>query len=153
MTLDGKIFQQPYHRELAEELLALTSPEERLSWLMERTPLHAPIPESELSPACKVPGCLSGLWLTASVTDGLCYFAAHSDSQLVRGVTSFICDLYSSRSAEEIMRLGNSLSDMLKLDGLLSMTRKRALSSTVAFITNSAARLGSIESTALPPAA
>ena len=151
--MDTAAFDQQHHRQLAEDLLALETSEDRLSWLMERTPLHAKIPASNLDPARKVPGCLSGLWLAGEVRDGLCFFAAHSDSQLVHGVTSFVCDLYSSRSPQEIVQLGARLADLLRLNGLLSMTRKRALSSTIAFITSNAARLVTKESAVLTPAA
>jgi sulfur transfer protein SufE len=127
---------QIHHRELVEELLALATPEERLSWLMERAPIHPPLSDDDLVSSRKVPGCLSGLWLKAETRDGLCCFGAHSDSSLVHGVASFICDLYSARTAEEIQTIGSSLADGLGLDGLLSMPRKRALSSTISFITH-----------------
>jgi sulfur transfer protein SufE len=128
------------HQDLVDELLALPTPEDRLSWLMERTPLHPPLSDDDLVPSRKVPGCLSGLWLKAENSAGLCCFSAHSESGLVNGMASFVCDLYSSRTAEEIRALGGSLVDNLGLDGLLSMTRKRALSSTLAFIAHYAAQ-------------
>lgn len=152
ITLNA-VAQQEHHRGMVDDLLALTTAEERLSWLMEREPFHPPLSEEELAPSRKVPGCMSGLWLTASSRDNLCFFAAHSDSGLVRGVASYVCDLYSSRSAGEITTLGASLADMLKLDGLLSMTRKRALLSTVSFITNAASQHLSAEAPSLSPAA
>jgi cysteine desulfuration protein SufE len=153
MVIIPAAIQQEHHRAMVEELLALSTAEERLSFLMERDSLHPPLSREELDPSRKVPGCLSGLWLTAYRKDGLCFFAAHSDSGLVRGVTSFLCDLYSSRTPEEIMQLGAIPADMLKLEGLLSMTRKRALYSTVAFITNTASQHVRAEATALTPAA
>lgn len=127
------------HNELIDELQALTTAEDRLSWLMERAPIHAPLHAMERTESSKVPGCLSGLWLKAQFKDGTVSFQAFSDSDLVHGVASFICDLYSFRAPEEILALGASLVQSLKLDGLLSTTRKRALSSTVSFITHSAA--------------
>jgi sulfur transfer protein SufE len=132
--------RQTYHHDLVEELLALPTPEDRLSWLMERPPLHQPLSADDLVPTRKVPGCLSGLWLKAESRDGLCCFAAHSESSLVNGMASFVCDLYSSRTPDEIRMIGSSLADKLGLDGLLSMTRKRALSSTLAFIAHYAAQ-------------
>jgi len=128
------------HAALVEELLALATPEERLEWLMERTPLHAPLSHADREPLRKVPGCLSGLWLKAEIQDGLCFFGSHSDSDLVHGVASFVCDLYSSRAPQEVIALGPSFLATLKLDGLLSTTRKRALSSTLSFITHAASQ-------------
>jgi cysteine desulfuration protein SufE len=122
---------------MVEELLALSTPEDRLSFLMERPHIHLALEPHERSEARKVPGCLSGLWLKADIRDGACSFSAYSESDLVHGVVSFICDLYSNRSTAEVTGIGGSLVDLLKLDGLLSTTRKRAVYSTLAFIQNS----------------
>lgn len=153
MSVVSKALLTTAHRELVEELLALETPEDRLSWLMERAPRHFPLSPADRDPSRKVPGCLSGLWLKAEVRDGLCYFSAYSESDLVHGVTSFVCDLYSARPPNEIIDIGEILIQHLRLDGLLSTTRKRALSSTAAFILASAARCLTPQSTDLCPAA
>jgi cysteine desulfuration protein SufE len=132
--------QTALHNELIDELQALTTVEDKLSWLMERKPLHAPIIAEDRTESSKIPGCLSGLWLKAELSDGYVLFQAFSESDLVHGITSYVCDLYSYRAPKEILTLGASLAQSLKLDGLLSSTRKRALSSTVSFITNSASK-------------
>jgi len=140
MTADlAQFLQKAPHSLLVEELLALDTPEDRLSWLMERSHDHAPLTAEERTAERKVPGCLSGLWLYADGQDSLCFFRAFSESDLVHGVVSFVCDLYSGRSPEEIIAIGDRLTQGLKLDGLLSTTRKRALSSTLAFIQHTAA--------------
>jgi cysteine desulfuration protein SufE len=143
-----KYLRDERHWELVEELLALCTPEDRLSWLMERTPFHAELSAHDRIESRKVPGCLSGLWLKAELVDGRCFFSAQSESDLVHGVVSFICDLYSNRSCEEILSIGDALTSYLKIDGLLSTTRKRALSSTLSFINATASSHSSIESAA-----
>jgi sulfur transfer protein SufE len=122
---------------MVEELLALSTPEDRLSFLMERPHLHSKLEPYNRTEARKVPGCLSGLWLKADNCDGTCSFSAYSESDLVHGVVSFICDLYSNRSTAEVAEIGGALVEPLKLDGLLSTTRKRAVHSTLAFIQHS----------------
>jgi cysteine desulfuration protein SufE len=128
------------HRDIAEEVWALSTPEDRLTWLMERAPFHAPLELADRENACKVSGCLSGLWLSNELRDGRCFFQAYSESSLVHGVVSFVCDLYSDRSPNEIMLIGSQLTSALKLDGLLSLTRKRALAGTLEYIQAIAAR-------------
>jgi cysteine desulfuration protein SufE len=123
---------------MVEELLALSTAEDRLSFLMERPHQHGVLAAHERTDSCKVPGCLSGLWLKAEVQGQVLLFSAFSESDLVHGVVSFMCDLYSNRTASTIAEIGSSLVDVVKLDGLLSTTRKRALSSTLAFIQHSA---------------
>lgn len=126
------------HQELLHEYLSLHSPEDRLTWLLERHPIHAPISPHLLTEDRRVPGCLSGLWLAAEQRDGLCYFSAKSESDLVQGIVSIICDLYSSRTPDAIALLGDSLTQQLALEPLLTMTRRRAIFSTTSFIVNSA---------------
>jgi sulfur transfer protein SufE len=55
---------------------------------------------------------------------------------MVQGIVSFICDLYSGRSPSEVLALGDSITNLLGLERLLSLTRKRAVLSTVSFILN-----------------
>lgn len=126
------------HRELVEEYRALDNNEDRLAWLMERPALQPAIPAELLTDDRKVPGCLSGLWLNGAVTDGVCRFAAKSESDMVQGIGSFICDLYSHRSPAEVLALGDSMVQVLGLERLLSTTRKRAVSSTVSYILHTA---------------
>jgi sulfur transfer protein SufE len=57
---------------------------------------------------------------------------------MVQGIASFICDLYSDRTPEEVLQIGDALVHILALERLLSTTRKRAVSSTVSFILHTA---------------
>ncbi len=126
------------HQALVEEYRDLDNSEDRLAWLMERPSFHPELSPELLVPERKVPGCLSGLWLHSFVQDGHCHFAAKSESDMVQGIASFICDLYSARTPEEVLEVGDALVHVLALERLLSTTRKRAVSSTVAFIIHTA---------------
>jgi sulfur transfer protein SufE len=138
MRIPENYLQQEVHSEMVAELLALDTAEDRLAFLMERPHRHLPIPLNERLDSRKVPGCLSGLWLLCATDQDLLHFSAFSESDLVHGVVSYVCDLYSGRTAREITEIGETLTRILKLDGLLSTTRKRALYSTLSFITHSA---------------
>lgn len=140
MTAIDNLLGRDDHRALVEDYRAIDNAEERLTWLMERPPLHAPVPAELITQERRVPGCLSGLWLHGETGEGRCIFSAKSDSDMVQGIASFICDLYSHRSPDEIRTIGDTLVSVLGLERLLSMTRKRAVSSTIAFIQNTAAR-------------
>lgn len=129
---------QADHRSLVEEYRDLDNSEDRLSWLMERPSIHPELASDLLTPDRKVPGCLSGLWLHGAVIDGRCVFSAKSESDMVQGIASFICDLYGSRTPEEVLEIGDALVNILALERLLSTTRKRAVSSTVSFILHTA---------------
>jgi cysteine desulfuration protein SufE len=129
-----KYLRNPDHRVLFEEYCDLPTAEERLSWLMERAPSHSEVPQEVCTPERKVPGCLSSLWLHSEERAGNVYFSARSDSAMVQGITSFICDLYSGRNAEEVEAMGDSLVNLLAIERLLSPTRRRAVMNTVGFI-------------------
>jgi cysteine desulfuration protein SufE len=134
MNAFDRFLSNPVHRALVEEYHVLDSSEDRLAWLMERPSLHAAVSSEHLTDANKVPGCLSGLWLHGDVHEGRCAFGAKSESDMVQGISSFICDLYSSRTPDEVLEIGYTLVSALMLERLLSTTRKRAVSSTVSYI-------------------
>lgn len=130
-----KPFLQDQERlALVEEYTSLGTIEDRLTYLMERVHLHAPLAPTLLTDERKVPGCLSGLWLHATQNHDRFYFAAKSDSAIVQGVSSLLCDLYSGRSGDEIRSIDAAFGSLLGLDRLLSLTRRRAISTTISFI-------------------
>jgi cysteine desulfuration protein SufE len=137
-TYDTNPSERLHHTALIEELTSLTTAEDKLSWLMERAPTQPFLTPTERSEQLRIPGCLSGLWLSATCTDGRLSFRAASESDLVQGVVGYVCDLYSDRTPGEILNVQSTLIDQLRLDGLLSVTRKRALSSTLSFILSAA---------------
>lgn len=133
-----RFLEQTDHRALVEEYRDLDNSEDRLAWLMERPSIQPELTPDLLTADRKVPGCLSGLWLHGSVVEGRCVFGTKSESDMVQGIASFICDLYSDRTPEEVLEIGDALVNILALERLLSTTRKRAVSSTVSFILHTA---------------
>jgi cysteine desulfuration protein SufE len=138
MTSIDRFLSSPHHRALVEAYRDFDNSEDRLAWLMERSSLHSPIPTERITDANKVPGCISGLWLHGGVSEGHCVFGAKSESAMVQGIASFICDLYGSRTPKEVLEIGDTLVSVLMLERILSTTRKRAVSSTVSFILHTA---------------
>ena len=138
MTPIDRYLTNPEHRALVEEYRDLDNSEDRLAWLMERSSFHPELSSELLTPDRKVPGCLSGLWLHGSVEANRCVFGAKSESDMVQGIASFICDVYSARTPEEVLEIGDGLVNILALERLLSTTRKRAVSSTLSFILHTA---------------
>lgn len=129
---DTHKYNEPF-QSLLDDYQSFDSAEDRLAWLMERAAIHAPVSGDYCTPERRVPGCLSGLWLASQYREGVLYYQAKSESALVQGVVSFLCDIYSGRVAEEVLALGRSLSDELNLQGLLTLTRRRAVESTLGF--------------------
>jgi sulfur transfer protein SufE len=115
------------------DYLALESAEDRLTWISERPVLHPPFPLERATPQCRVPGCMSGLWLESKNELGNFIFMAHSDSHIVGGIASLLCDLYSGLTSEEIIEQGDLPIQQLKLEGLITPTRRNAIQKVFQF--------------------
>jgi cysteine desulfuration protein SufE len=124
----------PQQLDLLEDYRALESTEDKLTWLMERQPVIPPLSLEERLDTRKIQGCLSGLWIQGSQSEGRCQFRATSDSGVVAGIASFLCDIHSGLTSEEITAIGFHVSSALKLESILSMTRKRAVQSVMNYI-------------------
>lgn len=131
------------------EYLDLDSAEDRLTWLYDRTPILPHLTESERLPALAIPGCLSGLWIQGEVHGDTraCTFRAASESKIVHGIATFLCDLYSHRSPEDLLAIDCTFTSLLRLEALLSVTRKRAVSAITGYI-HGFARLQAVNSAA-----
>jgi cysteine desulfuration protein SufE len=144
MTSLQPFLTNPMHAALIEEYSYFGSAEERLTWLLERSPVHPPLTDQYRTAEKRIPGCLSGLWLHTDSNDGRYTFRCASDSAVVQGVASILCDLLSDRPAAEIPACAPLLAAELRLDGLLTATRRRAINTVVAYCIHSA-------QAALPP--
>lgn len=120
--------------ELAEEFDLLGDWEERYRYVIELGRELEPLGETERTPANKVSGCASQVWLAARAEDGRLWFRGDSDAHLVKGLVAVLLRLYSGRTPAEILafdaraavaRLG--LSEALtsqRANGLGAMVRR-----------------------------
>ncbi|MGL5192609.1 MAG: SufE family protein [Chroococcales cyanobacterium] len=75
---------------------------EQLLWYAKRLP---PFPEAEKLPENKVPGCVSQVYVTAILEDGMVFFQGDSDAQIVKGLLGLLIEGLSGLSPETILRL------------------------------------------------
>lgn len=125
-----------------EEILAdfelLDDWEDRYRYVIELGRRLEPLPEAERSPANKVQGCVSQVWLSTHVDRSddatRLRFVGDSDAHIVRGLIAILFALYSGKTAEEIasidagQRLGLlHLSEHLtpqRSNGLMAMVKR-----------------------------
>jgi cysteine desulfuration protein SufE len=89
---------------LTADLARFKTPQDRLSHVI-RIGRAAPGLEDEFKkPEAKLEGCLSNLWLRSEFQEGRCYFRADSDSAIVKGLATVICDFFSELPPQEILR-------------------------------------------------
>ena len=83
--------------------------EDRYRYVIELGRGLEPLPEGERSPATKVQGCVSQVWLSTQVdrTGGMprLTFVGDSDAHIVRGLIAILFALYSGKTAQEILSI------------------------------------------------
>src|SRR5690606_7933387 len=89
---------------LAEEFDLLGDWEQRIQYVIDLGRELPPLPESERTPANKVSGCASQVWLAVRpAADGRLAFDADSDSHLSKGNVALLLRLYSGRTPEALL--------------------------------------------------
>jgi cysteine desulfuration protein SufE len=97
MTLQEK------REALVEELSLIPDPMERLGHLVDRGRKAPGLDEDLRTDAFKIEGCMSQLWVVPEFREGKCHFRSESDSAIVKGIASLLCQFYSGHGPEEIV--------------------------------------------------
>ncbi len=93
----------------------------QLLWYAQKLPV---MPESAKTEENKVKGCVSQVYITASLTDGKVHYEGDSDAQLVRGLVAFLIEGLNNLPPEEIAQVEP---DFIEDTGLkVSLTPSRA---------------------------
>lgn len=116
-------------RALVERLRILPGPQERLSALAARGRKLPALRAGEQTPDRLVPGCVSRVWLAASVEDACLRVRGEADAALVKGLVALLCELVEGLPVAEVAALPEECSIWreLGLDGQISPTRLRGL--------------------------
>jgi cysteine desulfuration protein SufE len=117
-----------------DQLRALRSPTERLSWLVGLARQRPTVAAAERIDRWRVPGCLSQLWVVGDCRDGRCHFRCDSDSQVVKAVAGFLCDRFNGQSPEAILAADLGFLERPELQRLLTSNRRNALNRVCEFI-------------------
>ena len=109
--------------------------EDRYRYLIELGRDLPPFPEAARTPANKVEGCASQVWLNTRIEgdgDPVLSFVGDSDAHLVKGLIAVLLALYSGRPASEIRKTDALATlDQLGLREHLTPQRSNGLCSMV----------------------
>lgn len=94
---------------------------EHLLWLAKRLP---EFPASAQVAANKVPGCVSQVYVTATLKDGNVTFQGDSDSQIIKGLVALLIEGLNGLSPLEIQQLTPDFINVTGLD--ISLTPSRS---------------------------
>lgn len=118
-----------------EDFELLDDWEDRYRYVIELGRDLEPLPEEARSPANKVEGCVSQVWLDTSGGDGddpVIRFRGDSDAHIVRGLIAILFALYSGRRASEILTTdANAVFERLGLRDHLTPQRSNGLTAMI----------------------
>ena len=113
-------------RALTDAFSIIHDPHERLTAIVSSC--NGPgIPDKDRRNDDLVPGCVSRVWLTASVEDNALHLRWDADSPLVKGVAGLLCRVYHGTTLAEAAAHQPAILTTLSLDRQLSPTRLHGL--------------------------
>lgn len=120
---------------IRDDFSLLDAWEDRYRYVIELGEALPSFPDVERTPANKVPGCVSQVWLTTETGSGddpSLTFQGDSDAHIVRGLVAIMLALFSQHRASEILAIdAEATLKALGLDEHLSPQRANGLRSMV----------------------
>jgi len=116
---------------LVEEITLIPDAYERLGYIVDRGKKAEGLTEDLRIDSFKIEGCMSQLWVVPSFQEGLCGFRSESDSAIVKGIASLLCDFYSEAKPEEIVATDADFLGEVGITQHLSPNRRNGLSRIV----------------------
>ena len=125
--------------EIIDNFSVLDEWEDRYRYLIDLGRGLEPLADGERTPANKVRGCASQVWLITGVSgrgeDAVLKFRGDSDALIVRGLIAVVFALYSGKTAREIVATDEkAVFAQLGLDSHLTPQRSNGLASMTARI-------------------
>jgi len=128
--------------DLIDDFAFLDDWEDRYTHVIELGKALAPLTEAEHIDANKVKGCVSQVWLIATVHDRpplALQFRGDSDAHIVKGLVAIVIKIFSNKTPQEILAI--NAQDILAQLGLaehLSPQRSNGLHAMITRITDMA---------------
>lgn len=114
----------PALEKIVQRLQQATDPKRRyeyLLWIAKKLP---EFPEAHKTPENKVPGCVSQVYVTATLEGDRVHYQGDSDAQLTKGLVALLVEGMNGLTPQEILTLKP---DFIKATGLdVSLTPSRA---------------------------
>jgi len=122
-------------QDMIDDFAFLDDWEDRYMHVIDLGKGLAPLPDGAQIDANKVKGCASQVWLVSDETSGIWTFSGDSDAHIVKGLVAIVLEIFSSRSAAEIVALdANDILSKLGLAEHLSAQRSNGLAAMIARI-------------------
>jgi cysteine desulfuration protein SufE len=140
MTTDAAT---PDFDAIAEDMAFLDEWEDRYRYVIELGKAMPPMDDALKTPATKVDGCASQVWIATRFPGGRLDFDGDSDAMIVRGLIAVLRALYAGRPAAEAAAVDAPAAlARLGLDQALSSQRSNGLRAMVERLRADAAAQG-----------
>ena len=116
---------------LVEEITLIPDAYERLGYIVDRGKKAEGLTEDLRIDSFKIEGCMSQLWVVPAYKEGLCSFKSESDSAIVKGIASLLCDFYSEAKPHDIRKTDADFLSEVGITQHLSPNRRNGLSRIV----------------------
>jgi cysteine desulfuration protein SufE len=116
---------------LVEEITLIPDAYERLGSIVDRGKRADGLTEDLRIDSFKIEGCMSQLWVVPAYKEGLCSFKSESDSAIVKGIASLLCDFYSEAKPDDIRKTDADFLSEVGITQHLSPNRRNGLSRIV----------------------
>jgi len=118
--------------EIRDNMAFLDDWEDRYRYVIELGRELESVPDEVKTPATKVDGCASQVWIFPEIKEDRLYFKGDSDAHIVRGLIAILHSLYSGKTFETI-RDTDAFAKMkdLGLDAHLSAQRSNGVRAMV----------------------
>ncbi len=125
-------------QQLIEDFELLEDWEDKYQYVIELGRKLKPLPDEERNEQNKVHGCVSQVWLYTRIEPGedggapVLNFIGDSDAHIVRGLVSILLEVYSGKTAAEILATdGLAILARIGLQDHLTPQRSNGLASMV----------------------
>ena len=116
---------------LVEEITLIPDAYERLGYIVDRGKKADSLTEDLRIDSFKIEGCMSQLWVVPAYKEGLCSFKSESDSAIVKGIASLLCDFYSEAKPDDIRKTDAEFLSEVGITQHLSPNRRNGFSRIV----------------------
>ena len=100
---------------------------EKLEYIFDLGKKHTTLKEEEKNDATFVHGCASPAWLMGECVDGKLILRGEGSSEMAKGMLTLLLDIFSNRTADEILNFDPKKLQDLGIIELLSPVRQQSL--------------------------
>ena len=100
---------------------------EKLEYIFDLGKKHTILKEEEKNDATFVHGCASAAWLMGECVDGKLMLRGEGTSEMAKGMLTLLLDIFSNRTADEILNFDPQKLQELGIIELLSPVRQQRL--------------------------